>query len=187
MLTEYAYILAGGQSLRMGQDKLWLAAGGRTLLERTIDTCSRMFKQVKLVATDESKFRHMGVEVVLDWPYAEGPLGGVIAALQDCGGEACFVTAADLYDLDTSTISLLLDSVAGQQYVGIKEGDQIQPLCGVYHQSALPRLIAEARRGNYRMRDVVCGLRCRRLDVPPGEWRNINSPDDFRRVRNSHG
>lgn len=164
----------------MGRDKLWLECNDQTLLSRTINTCSSVFPVVKLVADDVSKFNSLDIDVIPDWPDAEGPLRGVIAALQVCDSDVCFVAAADLYDLDVPTIKLLLDSYAGEQFVGIKEGRRAQALCGLYHKSILPHLISAARDGNYRIGDVVEKLSVRLMDPPGRAWRNINSPDDYR-------
>ena len=170
----------------MGRDKLWLECNDQTLLSRTIETCRAVFPVVKLVADDVSKFNPLDIDVIPDWPDAEGPLRGVIAALQDCDSDVCFVTAADLFDLDVPTITMLLESWSGEQFVGIREGTRIQALCGLYHKSVFPHLISGARDGNYRIGELVEKRRIRLLDPPCKEWRNINSPDDYKALEAGH-
>jgi len=45
-----AFILAGGRSRRMGQDKAFLELGGRTLLSRALDLANAVAPTVRIVA-----------------------------------------------------------------------------------------------------------------------------------------
>lgn len=174
-----AYILAGGRSRRMGVDKLFLQVGGRSLLERTIATCEQCFREVKLVAGSSDKFLLFNKPVVTDSPRADGPMAGVIAAIEDCDGDHCFVTASDLFDLRGEIIEALITEYTGQQYLGVRESGGIQPLCGIYHTSVLAVLYYFARNGVYNMTKFVHALAYDAIDIPDGRWRNINSPDDL--------
>ncbi|MFQ5608576.1 MAG: molybdenum cofactor guanylyltransferase, partial [Candidatus Zixiibacteriota bacterium] len=98
-VVRSAYVLAGGQSRRMSGDKLFLEINGKSLLKRTLEVCRSRFDEVWIVAKESEKFAGLDYPVVIDWPGADGPLAGIIAALSDCTESACFVTAADLYDL----------------------------------------------------------------------------------------
>ena len=107
-------------------------------------------------------------------------MSGVIAALEDCPQESCFITAADLIDLDENILRMLLGEYRGEQYLGIAEMDEIQPLCGIYNKSSLQVLLSRAREGNFSMKEAVGRLKYRLL--PPGstKWRNLNLPQDLR-------
>jgi len=181
---ENAYILAGGQSRRMGYDKLMNdCVDGMTLVQRTLTTCRRHFRWVKLVGKCTQQFRGIDSEMVFDFEGAEGPLAGVIAALQDCSLSACFVTAADLFDLDSTIVNKLLEEYSGEQYLGLQESGAPQPLCGIYNKSALPVLIKHAEMSVYRMQDAVAAFESVRLLPVVGErWRNINEPTDWAEI-----
>lgn len=176
-----AYILAGGMSSRMGRDKLFLPLGGESLLQRIISTCKPHFSPVKIVAKDEGKFASVGCPIVIDNPGAEGPMGGVIAALEDMPGETCFITAADLVDLNSDVISDLLRKYNSQQYLGILEDGGVQPLCGIYHKSALEVLYGQVKIGKFGMTKTVELMNYELILQPRGQWRNINSPHDLTR------
>jgi molybdopterin-guanine dinucleotide biosynthesis protein A len=174
-----AYILVGGDSRRMGVDKLFLRINGLSLLERVITTCKRCFVTVKLVSGCSDKFSSFNYAVVKDSPMAHGPMAGIIAALEDCESDRCFVTAADLFDLGTKVITTLLSEYKGQQYLGLRESGGVQPLCGIYHASALDTMYEFAQNGEYRMTELVHALAHDVIDLPIGRWRNLNSPEDI--------
>ena len=184
---DSAYILAGGQSRRMGRDKLFLKCGDEPMLMRTIRICRDAFATVTLVARSRAKFESLGCTVLLDNPQAQGPLAGVIAALEECTEECCFVTAADLYDLDTQIIDRLCASYRGEQYLGLRESDLPQPLCGIYHRSALPHLKRRAAVGQFRMIEAIAGLEHRMLPIGNENWQNINCPSDLNDIGVRHG
>jgi molybdopterin-guanine dinucleotide biosynthesis protein A len=174
-----AYILAGGSSRRMGVDKLFLQISGQPLLARALATCEAYFRQVKLVAGQSAKFSSLDYPVVLDSPRARGPMAGVIAALEDCGTDVCFVTAADLFDLSVEVIASLLTKYRGQQYFGLIETNRLQPLCGIYHKSSLNVFYRCAQNGEFRMADALKALNHGGVVLPSGRWRNINNREDL--------
>lgn len=177
--TLTAYIIAGGSSRRMGTDKLFLRMGGRSLLERTIASCEAYFRPVKLVAPDGARFSSLGYAVVADSPRACGPMAGVIAALEDCDTDSCFVTAADLPDLNAEVIASLLSRYRGQQYLGLIETNGVQPLCGIYHKSALEVFYRYAGDNEFSLVKALRALRHSGIPIPGGRWRNINRPEDL--------
>lgn len=185
--TEIAYVLAGGQSRRMGTDKLSLMIGGASLLERTTAVCAASFGLVKLVAPTAGKLSELGYPVVLDSPTAAGPMAGIIAVLEDCPTESCFVTAADLFDLSTEVIELLVSRYRGQDYIGLKEERGVQPLCGIYNVAALAVLQSRAEKGSYGMSDALQDMRIGSVEIPPGQWRNLNRPEDLATLEGYHG
>lgn len=174
-----AYILAGGSSRRMGVDKLFLRIGGLPLLEHTISVCEKHFRQVKLVSGKADKFASLDYPVVIDSPRASGPMAGIIAALEDCQNDYCFVTAADLYDLSEEILASITSRYDERHYMGILERGGVQPLCGIYHKSALKILDRFAKKENYRMTEAVRAMHHLGVMLPDGEWRNINRPEDL--------
>jgi molybdopterin-guanine dinucleotide biosynthesis protein A len=174
-----AYVLAGGQSRRMGRDKLFLSIDGSPLLEKTLAVCSERFNTVKILARENEKFAKFSVPVILDYENAQGPIAGIIAALEDCSDNYCFITAADLCDLNDEIISLLLDNFQGEEYFGIDEGAQKQPLCGIYSVAALNVLRDCADKNIFDLQSALKQINARFIPAPLENWRNINSAADL--------
>lgn len=190
-----AYLLAGGDSLRMGQDKLFLPFGNRTLLDQVYTTLTERFVSVKIAARTDTKFTESPYEVVIDSPRAKGPMAGLIASLEDCPDPCCFVGAVDLPDISTKLIDQLLMAYGGEDYFGIEESSQsvdqptrsIQPLCGIWSTSALPTLYHLADADNYRLSDLLELIRTASLSPLTDRWRNLNYPTDLDHTGGVHG
>jgi molybdopterin-guanine dinucleotide biosynthesis protein A len=174
-----AYILAGGQSRRLGKDKLYVQVDGQTLLENVVNICRKCFNEVKLVARDSTIISFSDIEIVIDSPKAEGPMAGVIAALENCPLDSCFITAVDLPDLNIEIVETLINNYEGQQYFGLEEAGGLQPLCGIYEKSALEVFYRSARNKNYSVTEVVRSLDYDLIDLKSRQWRNVNSPEDL--------
>src|ERR1700732_2994894 len=76
------YILAGGGSTRFGRDKALAEVDGQAMLARMIKLMRSVTRDLKLVATPD-RYAEFGAQLVADgWP-GQGPLGGIITALED--------------------------------------------------------------------------------------------------------
>src|SRR5882762_8772291 len=81
------YILAGGGSTRFVRENPLLEVGGRPMISRMSKLVRSVTRHMKIVAAP-GKYDAFGVEIVEDrWP-GEGPLGGIITALEDAAMSA---------------------------------------------------------------------------------------------------
>ena len=75
------YVMAGGGSTRFGRDKALVEIGGVPMLGRMIGLLRSVTEDVRVVA-GQGDYGKFGAEIVADrWP-REGPLGGIITALE---------------------------------------------------------------------------------------------------------
>jgi molybdenum cofactor guanylyltransferase len=106
------YVLCGGASRRMGRDKALVEVDGTAMARRVADALrSAGADRVVAVGGDADALSRRGLHVVPDrWP-GEGPLGGLITALDDRAGAAgvAVVLACDLTDPDPATITRLVE------------------------------------------------------------------------------
>lgn len=86
------FVLCGGASRRMGRDKATLAVDGVPMARRVAEALfDAGLHDVVAVGGDPSLGRELGLSHVEDrWP-GEGPLGGIITALDVAGPEASAV------------------------------------------------------------------------------------------------
>src|SRR5258708_3902604 len=78
------YVLAAGGSTRIGRGKALVEIAGRTMLLRMHELLGCVASKVTVIAAPE-KYASLGIKCVADrWP-GEGPLGGILTALQDAG------------------------------------------------------------------------------------------------------
>jgi molybdopterin-guanine dinucleotide biosynthesis protein A len=133
-----ALIFAGGDSRRMGREKLSLQFGGQSLLQRTLDLTRALFPSV-LVSVQHPRDDIDAVQVCDEIPGA-GPLAGLCAGLQHAMTPWVFAVAADMPYLLPEVIERLADNRAKHQAVVPVIDGQPYPLTAFYAVSALPTL-----------------------------------------------
>lgn len=108
-----AYVLAGGQSRRMGTDKAGLMFGGVSLAARAVALAGHSADHVRLVG---ARADLSGIaEVIPDAVAGQGPLGGVVAALKDAqagGFRWALVLVVDQPLLTAALVEALADGMA---------------------------------------------------------------------------
>ena len=77
-------ILAGGQSKRMGKDKLFLEFNNKKLIEHTIDKVKKYLKKVIIVTNQDNEFfSKNNLTTVMDCVEGQpGPLVGILTAMK---------------------------------------------------------------------------------------------------------
>jgi molybdopterin-guanine dinucleotide biosynthesis protein A len=127
-----AFILAGGKSSRMGEDKAFLKLGGKTLLELAVSLAAGVCQSVRIVG-DRARF---GPEAIEDIFPDSGPLGGIHAALSATASDLNLVLAVDTPLLDPKFLQWMLEQAATSQALvtvpQLTTGSQ--PLCAVYRR-----------------------------------------------------
>lgn len=121
----------------------------------------------------------IGYALVEDrWP-GEGPLGGVITALLDAGGDVV-VAACDLPDLDAAAVRAIRDA-PGADRVGAVAAttDRLEPALARWNHRALEQLTAIFATGERALHVALERLDVMEVSVDPAAMRNINTPGDL--------
>jgi molybdopterin-guanine dinucleotide biosynthesis protein A len=128
------FVLAGGQSTRMGADKAFVELNGHTLLEQALQTLSAVVSEVRIVGNRE-KFRAIR-DVIEDELPDHGPLGGIHAALRASHEDLNLILAVDMPFVEASFLEYLVEHArAGPAVVTIpRVAGRWQPLCAVYRR-----------------------------------------------------
>ena len=185
-------ILAGGESRRMGRDKLTLEVGGVPLIRRVYDAISIRCEDVILVGRNTAPLE--GVRIVSDERAGrQGPLAGMEAGLAAASNRQVFVAAGDLPFLPTELVGALLDRLEelGAFAVVPRHGGRTHPLCAAYDRGVLPGVRSALDRGIRSVRDYVGTLGrveyvedgLRRFGDPDLFLMNVNSPGDLALAR----
>ncbi len=179
------YILAGGESSRMGEDKAMLTIAGKTLIERAADTLVTITDTVKIVGLRGEYSGHL--PVIADADGRRGSIIGLYTALKDCQTEFAAVLACDLPFVDGEIISAMSNLIRSDEYLDAviprQTDGRLQPLCAIYRAAAcLPfveRMLAD---DNFRISDLTAQLDLRIFNFSgDARWSvNVNTPDDLR-------
>jgi molybdopterin-guanine dinucleotide biosynthesis protein A len=187
------FILAGGASSRMGEDKSRLRLGGQTFVERVAGALSPLASRLSLVSSRPDASAHE-LPVVRDLYESLGALGGIHAALSACRAPLALVVSCDLPFVTRELFERLLslqtddaDAVAPVQPDG-----RPQPLCALYSAATCARVAEELiRTGELRPRELLRRVRTRWVafaelaDLPHSArfFENVNTPEEYEKAK----
>ncbi len=184
-------ILAGGESRRMGQNKLPLKVGDTSLLDRVHEALASRCSETLVVGAGE----HLPTtaRLVPDLrPGRQGPLAGIEAGLSAASYRHIFVVAGDMPFLTADLVGYLLGLLTEDVPAVVPDiGDRLHPLCAAYGREALPAVSAVLDRGVRSVRDLLESLpgvryvgqkELERLGDPNLLLTNVNSPEDLARA-----
>ena len=137
MLDVEGFILVGGASSRMGEEKAQLLIDGQTTVSWIADSLRRVTTRITLVGSPVGP-----VDLVLssipDVQPRWGPLGGIQAALRACRTDYSIIVACDLPFVTTELFEYLVRtaglSEAVEAIIPLQEDGRAQPLCAVYRR-----------------------------------------------------
>ena len=174
-------VLAGGQSQRMGRDKLQLDIGGTTLLSHVVQQMREQFSEVLVAARAGTEVPLEGVRIVHDDRPDEGPVMGVTCAMRQITHDLAFVIACDIPEMDFGVVQRMIALADGADAVVPRlAGKRWEPIFAVYNRSILPHFEAALAGGRRKILDVVLGARVVPLDLPEAPWLwNLNRPEDW--------
>jgi molybdopterin-guanine dinucleotide biosynthesis protein A len=132
-----AFVLAGGESSRMGRDKaLLVLPTGETLLERALRLARTVSKTVKLVAPNARYSEMAGVPAVEDVYTGCGPLAGIHAALSVSGTELNLVLGVDCPLVTPELLRFLVRVAAGTDKLATvpRVAGHLHNVCAVYRR-----------------------------------------------------
>lgn len=197
------FILAGGQSRRMGTDKALLTINGQTFLERIAEEMLGVVNSISLVGStrvqDEirlqnSKPKQQSTRVrnVPDVYSNWGALGGVHAALSACASEWALVVACDFPFVTREFFAQIDKRRHNFEAVAPVQSDLIpQPLCSLYKVApCLERAEQLIKFGERKPIALLQSVRTRWVSFDEiadlrgaGDFfDNINSPEDYDRI-----
>lgn len=182
-------ILAGGKSLRMGQDKslLSMADKGITFLEHLHSVFSSFFNQV-IVVSNRRDDRHSGFLVCRDSEEGLGPLGGVLSAYEHAAHRPIFVCACDMPGISQDTIAFFLERIDRARISVAISGNTMEPLFSFFPLEVESDLLDYVRRGGRSVKAFILGRDYCPVTFPDSRWssfENINTPGEYEQYLNS--
>lgn len=182
------FILAGGNSARMGRDKALLELGGISLLERAAKLLAPLVSSV-IVIGPPGRYESFGLPVVPDDSAGLGPLAGIATALRISPAPWCLVIACDLPYLKTSWLQFLIDRALASRADVVLPDNELgpEPLCALYHKRCEELVRQALAQGVRKITNALTGLALE--TVPRDEWKafdsdgrlfkNMNSSTDY--------
>jgi molybdopterin-guanine dinucleotide biosynthesis protein A len=197
-VTIAGFILAGGESSRMGVDKGLLEIAGEPMIVRAARLLESVVNPPTIVVGTPEKYEGLGLQAIVDdWPGC-GPLGGIATALSASDAEWNLIVACDLPYLTREWLEYLLQRARDSDAEAVvpmnltpekKRG--AEPLCAVYHKGCEPALRRALERGVRKVTDGLAELRVEVIE--PAAWKgfdsegflfkNVNTPADYEQAK----
>ena len=185
------FVLAGGQSYRMGRDKAFMQLGGRTLLAHALQLAMAATGSVQIVGSAE-KFVAFA-PVVEDVYQGQGPLAGIHAALAGTRTELNLIIAVDMPFLQPELLSYLVAQARRTTAMVVvpAAGERLQPLCAIYRQAFAEVAERSLRAGENKIDRLFSEVETRVIEHEELEgngfteemFRNLNTEQDWQKAK----
>jgi molybdopterin-guanine dinucleotide biosynthesis protein A len=188
-----AFILTGGKSERMGNDKAFLRLpSGSTLLENALAVASAVAGEVGIVGPKQRYGIYAWAgEIVEDVFPGRGPLGGIHAALSVTQTEWNIFLAIDLPKVNADLLRWMLQKAreGGKQVTVASVSGGLHPLCGIYRRSFKDRA-EQALQQDHNKVDasfdpnslrILTEDEVRAAGFSPELFLNVNTPEEFQK------
>lgn len=146
----YGLVLAGGRSVRMGTDKGLLDYKGKPQREYLFDLLSNLCECVFTSCRAEQKLPYTLNPIADKFEY-EGPLNGILSAIQTHPEKAWLTVAVDMPFVDLAALQFLLANRDPNKmatcFLHVPENFP-EPLLTLWEPAAYPDLITYAAAGN---------------------------------------
>jgi len=176
------YILAGGQSLRMGCDKATYVLNGKTFIKHITEAVTP-YSQGVYIISDHSIHHSMGLKCIKDRDPNKGPLGGIYTALLHNKSEYSLILSCDIPMITSKSIGWLLAQQYEKQQVLVPVVNEYKmPLVGIYHSSCLRTVEKSLKMNKLKMMELLDRLDTLSVEVPSeleNDFKNINTPKDL--------
>lgn len=193
------YVLAGGKSSRMGSDKALLNMEGRTAIERQCELLESFCAQgVFIAGARSSELSRFSWPVIQDSMLDQGPLFGIISALQHAENGIAVILAVDLLAISTADITAVLaacsqdvDSECDVFFAQSKQDPSehgAQPLCAAWRvESSMAVLSQQLEQGQRSVMKAWQELKRQGVLISDSHLININLPSDFENFHRAKG
>jgi molybdenum cofactor guanylyltransferase len=187
-------VLAGGQSLRMGQpDKFLLRHHGQSLLQRVTGTAKPQVATLVINANgDPLRLAEFHLPVIHDlWPDSQGPLAGIISVMS-WAQKAC-QSASWLATFAADTPYFPANCVAALQHRAQERNSDVVYACSngqshytfaLWSIALLPHLLRQFAQGERSLHRLIQGCHSANVSFSgdPRWFFNFNEPHDWRRI-----
>ena len=180
-------ILAGGAGSRMGQPKGLIEIDGRPILVDLLERIS--WTGPTLLVTSPGREHPPGWaefhREVVDPVAGQGPLRGVLTALEHAATDVLVVAVGDMPGVTRGHLEWLaieLGAASGALALMLRRGEQVEPFPSAYRRGAADMVAAQLVRGRHAVHGLAVDDRVLvrpAPDWPELAWTNLNRPADL--------
>lgn len=168
----------------MGRTKALIDVDGRMMADRVLDALRSVGADpVVVYGGDPLELAALSAPVLADAYPGEGPVGGVLGALEYLADSATHVLIlpCDVAMVTGDAIRPLVDDAAGDAHssVWVAATDRLEPMCAVWSIESLGVVAERFAAGERALHRVIGELPHVALTVDGDALTNINTPDEL--------
>jgi molybdopterin-guanine dinucleotide biosynthesis protein A len=192
-LPVHGFVLAGGKSSRMGQDKALLRLGGRTLVEIAVEKLREFCAEVSIAGNRDDLGEY--APVVREERLDAGPGAGIEAGLKAAKQEWCLFMPVDVPLVPGELLRLWADAVMARPGVRasyLRCGAELHPAICMVRRECAEVFRAGLDGGERRLAGILAGLGEGLWVAEAAEFTNgvqaavyftnVNTPEELTRV-----
>jgi molybdopterin-guanine dinucleotide biosynthesis protein A len=186
-MTISAVLLAGGKSLRMGEDKATILFRSMPLWKIQLELLRKLQPgELFISAQSDPPWRPADVQFVADEQPSRGPLSGIASVLSQITTEHLVALAIDMPFMNASYLRALWRRIEPGRGIVPVIDDRFEPLAAIYSREALPDFTAALSGDDFSLQSLITKLvaagKMQSVQVSEREsgfFRNLNEPADL--------
>ncbi|MBA4390686.1 MAG: hypothetical protein C0399_07095 [Syntrophus sp. (in: bacteria)] len=179
-------ILAGGQSKRMGRDKVTVEINRKALINLVYDKAKEVFQDIIIISNNHKTIQGIEAPIMRDIMPARSPSVGIVSALVYASNPYVFVLACDMPFLSTDALKYMVNEVAGEDIIIPRTKWGFEPLHAIYNRSCMAPLFRLIEQNRFKVTDLLPFVKTRELGEAPcffkegtSVFANINTVNDL--------
>jgi len=182
------FLLAGGQSKRLGYDKALIEIGGERLIDIIIRKLTEVFPVVFLITTPQHNYHDIGAKKIFDIIPNKGSLGGIYTGLVNSRTSHNFFFACDMPFINGDLIRFMVRKKLDYDVLIPLTEKGLQPLHAIYSKACIPHMERLIEEDNFKIIDFFDKVKveyipekiCKEFDPEGKIFFNINTPQDLK-------
>lgn len=185
-------VMAGGRNTRYGALKAFAQVGDAPIVERVVGVLRAATDDVVMVANEPAAYAALGLPIRADVIADQGPIAGVLTALQwseELGMDGILAIACDMPFPSFDLARAILATAGSADVVVPESGGRrgIEPLFAYYATSCIAAIEDAMARDDQRMIGFHAAVRVARMPLeevqrfgdPAVLFMNVNTPDEL--------
>ena len=151
-----AIILAGGESIRMGQDKAWITTNGDSFISVAINKLRKIgIEDIFISGRIGVDYSLLGCPVLHDLEPGMGPLAGIERGLRACNSPLLLILAVDLPQMTSGLLKKLAKHSHKLSGVVPIVKNKLEPLVAIYPKRCHAYAVESLLKGRHSVKQFV--------------------------------
>lgn len=180
------FVLAGGESSRMGTDKGLLTLNGQTFAEILCGVLTPISGKNITIISSNPEYDFLGFQRIEDLVKGKGPVGGIHTALKTSLTELNFILSVDSPLISTELLLWILENHSKRFLISqVRDFQKEYPLIAVYDRF-LKTVFEENIKNDQLCLQKIIKKESHQSILVPEKWtnqlQNINTKEDYQNI-----